>query len=128
MKARILILGAAAMALAPGLASAQTAPGNGQNNGQGYNHDNSGNANGQKNNDCEALGTTRQLGRFTGWRLAVRRRREQWRVALRRVAAAEFTKLGEWVPVRQCLREPAAARVGLSQQGRSVPCVAGPDQ
>jgi hypothetical protein len=58
MKAKMLILSAAAMALFPGYSFAQTAPGNGQNNGQGYNHDNSGNANGQKNNDCEALGTT----------------------------------------------------------------------
>ena len=43
MKA-ILLVGAAALALTPAIASAQTAPGNGQNNGNGYWHLNSGNA------------------------------------------------------------------------------------
>jgi hypothetical protein len=58
MKATILMLGATALALTPAFASAQTAPGNGQNNGTGYWHTNSGNANGQPNQSCEELGTT----------------------------------------------------------------------
>ncbi|HLO20449.1 MAG TPA: hypothetical protein VK192_08140 [Sphingomicrobium sp.] len=55
MRTKILLLGAAAMALVPAFASAQTAPGNGQYNGTGYNHSNSGNANGQPNQDCEEI-------------------------------------------------------------------------
>lgn len=60
MKATILTLGATLMALTPTVAGAQLtpAPGNGQYNGTGYNHTNSGNAYGQPNQDCEALGTT----------------------------------------------------------------------
>lgn len=38
MKATILLVGAAALTLTPAFASAQTAPGQGQFNGQGYNH------------------------------------------------------------------------------------------
>lgn len=53
MKATILLLGAATLAVAPAFASAQTAPGNGQNNGKGYWHTNSGNANGQPGASCE---------------------------------------------------------------------------
>jgi hypothetical protein len=55
MKAKFLILGAAAMAVTPSLASAQTAPGNGQYNGTGYNHSNSGNAYGQPNQSCQDI-------------------------------------------------------------------------
>ena len=55
MKATILLLGAATLALAPAFASAQTAPGNGQYNGAGYWHQNSGNANGQPGASCEDL-------------------------------------------------------------------------
>ena len=55
MKARILIIGAAAMAFAPTIASAQTAPGNGQFNGNGYNHMNSGRAVGQPDQTCQDL-------------------------------------------------------------------------
>ena len=55
MKARILFIGAAAFALAPALASAQSAPGNGQTNGKGWSHSNSGNAYGQPNQDCEMI-------------------------------------------------------------------------
>lgn len=57
MKATILVLGAAAMALTPTIASAQLnpAPGNGQFNGQGYNHLNSGNANGQPGDTCQTI-------------------------------------------------------------------------
>jgi len=58
MKATILLLGATAFAIAPSFASAQTAPGNGQNNGNGYWHLNSGNANGQPNQSCEDAGVT----------------------------------------------------------------------
>jgi hypothetical protein len=52
MKATILFAGATALAFAPSFASAQTAPGNGQYNGQGYWHTNSGNANGQPGVEC----------------------------------------------------------------------------
>ena len=55
MKAVIPIMSAAALAFAPGLASAQTAPGNGQFNGNGYNHLNSGNATGQPGQSCQDL-------------------------------------------------------------------------
>ena len=58
MKATILLVGAAALALTPAIASAQTAPGNGQNNGNGYWHLNSGNANGQPGKDCGEDGPT----------------------------------------------------------------------
>jgi hypothetical protein len=65
MKAKILLFGATAMALTPALASAQTAPGNGQYNGSGYWHDNSGNALGQPGADCEEL-VDSGLGAFPG--------------------------------------------------------------
>lgn len=56
MRAAILLLGAASLAFAPAIASAQTAPpGNGQNNGTGYWHTNSGNAFGQPGVECEDL-------------------------------------------------------------------------
>ena len=65
MKATILFIGAAAVALTPALASAQTAPGNGQYNGSGYVHENSGNAFGQPSQDCEDLVDSGQ-GAFPG--------------------------------------------------------------
>jgi hypothetical protein len=55
MKATIMMLGAVALAIAPSLASAQTPPGNGYINGQGYNHLNSGNAFGQPNQSCQDI-------------------------------------------------------------------------
>ncbi|MGN6058648.1 MAG: hypothetical protein ACTHOI_08725 [Sphingomicrobium sp.] len=57
MKTAILLLGATAISLTPTLASAQLtpAPGNGQFNGQGYNHLNSGNAFGQPGDTCQDL-------------------------------------------------------------------------
>lgn len=57
MKATILMLGAAALALSPTVAGAQLnpAPGNGQYNGTGYNHSNSGNAYGQPGQSCQAI-------------------------------------------------------------------------
>jgi hypothetical protein len=57
MKATILLFGAAAIWLTPTLASAQLtpAPGNGQYNGTGYNHLNSGNAYGQPGDSCQDL-------------------------------------------------------------------------
>lgn len=42
----------------PHVPSSTTAPGNGQFNGTGYNHTNSGQAKGQPNQSCEELGTT----------------------------------------------------------------------
>ena len=55
MKTKILIMGAVALAFGPGVASAQTPPGNGYLNGKGYNHLNSGNAFGQPGQSCEDL-------------------------------------------------------------------------
>lgn len=55
MKATILWIGAAALAFAPAFASAQTAPGNGQTNGQGYDHMNGPATTGQPDQDCEEL-------------------------------------------------------------------------
>ena len=59
MKATILLFGATALAITPSFASAQSAPpGNGQYNGSGYWHTNSGNANGQPGASCEDAGVT----------------------------------------------------------------------
>ena len=55
MKATIVLVGATTLALAPAFASAQTAPGNGQFNGTGYWHSNSGNANGQPGQTCQDI-------------------------------------------------------------------------
>ncbi len=56
MKATILLLGAAALVVGPTAATAQSSPpGNGQYNGNGYWHLNSGNAIGQPNQDCQDL-------------------------------------------------------------------------
>lgn len=55
MKATILWIGAAALAFAPAFASAQTAPGNGQTNGQGYDHMNGPTTTGQPDQDCQDL-------------------------------------------------------------------------
>ncbi|MGN6849030.1 MAG: hypothetical protein ACTHJK_06100, partial [Sphingomicrobium sp.] len=57
MKAKILLLGAIAFALTPTIAAAQLtpAPGNGQYNGTGYNHMNSGNAFGQPGDTCQEI-------------------------------------------------------------------------
>lgn len=66
MKAKILMIGAAALAFAPALASAQSSPpGNGQFNGTNYWHSNSGNANGQPGQDCVDLVTSGE-GSFPG--------------------------------------------------------------
>ena len=56
MRATILMLGATALAFVPAFALAQTSPpGNGQYNGSGYWHTNSGNAFGQPGVECEDL-------------------------------------------------------------------------
>jgi hypothetical protein len=58
MKAKILLFGAATLIAAPTVASAQTAPapGQGQYNGQGYNHMNGPSTpTSQPNQDCEDL-------------------------------------------------------------------------
>lgn len=51
---------AAAIMLSPALASAQTAPGQGQYHGQGYNHSNGPASTGQPDQDCEELIATGQ--------------------------------------------------------------------
>jgi hypothetical protein len=58
MKAKILLVAAMTMALTPALASAQTAPGQGQYNGTGYNHTNGPATTGQPDQSCEDAGTT----------------------------------------------------------------------
>lgn len=55
MRAKFLFVGAAALIFAPALADAQTAPGQGQFNGTGYNHLNSGNAFGQPGQSCQQI-------------------------------------------------------------------------
>jgi hypothetical protein len=56
MKTKILMIGAAALAFAPSVASAQSSPpGNGQYNGSGYWHLNSGNAFGQPSQSCQDI-------------------------------------------------------------------------
>jgi hypothetical protein len=55
METRILLLAAAATALVPAYASAQTAPGNGQYNGQGYWHMNGPDTTGQPNQSCQDI-------------------------------------------------------------------------
>ena len=57
MKVTTLVLGAIGLILTPSLAAAQLtpAPGNGQFNGNGYNHLNSGNAYGQPGQSCQDL-------------------------------------------------------------------------
>ena len=55
MKPTILLVAAATMAFAPSIASAQTAPGKGQTNGQGYDHLNGPTSTGQPDQDCEEL-------------------------------------------------------------------------
>jgi hypothetical protein len=57
MNAKILMIGAVALAVAPATVSAQTAPGNGQNNGTGYWHSTGPSPDqvGQPNQDCEDL-------------------------------------------------------------------------
>lgn len=55
MQRTIALVAAAALSLSPTVAFGQTAPGNGQFNGQNYNHSNSGNASGQPGADCEFL-------------------------------------------------------------------------
>lgn len=57
MKATIMLLGATAALMTPTSVQAQLAPapGNGQYNGTGYNHSNSGNAYGQPGQTCQDL-------------------------------------------------------------------------
>lgn len=55
MKYLIAVGGAALILLSPSIASGQSAPGNGQYNGAGYSHLNSGNAYGQPSQSCEDL-------------------------------------------------------------------------
>lgn len=49
----LALVAATAISVGPSAAFAQAAPGHGQFNGAGYNHSNSGNANGQPNQSCE---------------------------------------------------------------------------
>lgn len=64
MKATILLIGAAATSFAPSTVLAQTAPGQGQYHGQGYNHFHDVST-GQPGADCEEL-IAEGLGAFPG--------------------------------------------------------------
>lgn len=55
MKSMILLVGAAALASVPSLASAQTAPGIGQYNGNGYWHTNGPDTTGQPDQSCQDI-------------------------------------------------------------------------
>jgi hypothetical protein len=55
MNGSIRSISAMILVCSPALASAQTAPGQGQFNGSGYNHMNSGNAFGQPGQSCEDI-------------------------------------------------------------------------
>jgi len=55
MKKMVLVVGAAALASVPSLASSQAAPGNGQYNGQGYWHMNGPDTTGQPDQDCQDI-------------------------------------------------------------------------
>lgn len=55
MTAKILLIGAWALAFAPVLAVAQTAPGQGQTNGAGYDHHTGPTSTGQPDQECEDL-------------------------------------------------------------------------
>ncbi|HEY1142962.1 MAG TPA: hypothetical protein VGE68_02900 [Sphingomicrobium sp.] len=56
MQSTVRVVFAAAIMLSPVMASAQTAPGQGQYNGTGYWHSNSGNAYGQPGLECDEVG------------------------------------------------------------------------
>ncbi len=55
MKNGLMLVAAGAFALVPAIAAAQTAPGQGQTNGTGWNHTNGPTSTGQPGADCEAL-------------------------------------------------------------------------
>jgi hypothetical protein len=55
MKNGLLLVAAGALALSPAIAAAQTAPGQGQTNGAGWDHQNGPVATGQPGADCEEL-------------------------------------------------------------------------
>jgi len=55
MTKTLLLIAAGAFALSPTTIAAQTAPGQGQFNGSGYNHTNGPTSTGQPSQDCEAL-------------------------------------------------------------------------
>jgi hypothetical protein len=55
MKNGLLLLAAGALALSPAIAAAQTAPGQGQFNGGGWDHQNGPSSTGQPSQDCEEL-------------------------------------------------------------------------
>ena len=58
MKTKLLLIGAASMALTPALASATPGSSQGSTNGAGYNHSNGPTSTGQPNQSCEDAGTT----------------------------------------------------------------------
>jgi len=55
MKTGLLLLAAGALALSPAISAAQTAPGQGQFNGSGWDHLNGPASTGQPSQDCEEL-------------------------------------------------------------------------
>ena len=110
MKATILLLGAATLALAPAFASAQTAPGNGQNNGKGYWHTNGPATTGQPGADCEEIiangGSSPGQAADNGHSAFLGSAGDR----LRRLTAAEFPQ--------HCVR--FAIRRGLRQSARLI--------
>jgi hypothetical protein len=55
MKNGLMLVAAGALALVPAVAAAQTAPGQGQFNGTGWDHQNGPSSTGQPSQDCEEL-------------------------------------------------------------------------
>ena len=55
MNNKLLLIAAGALALSPAIAAAQTAPGQGQFNGTGWDHQNGPASTGQPDQDCEEL-------------------------------------------------------------------------
>ena len=131
MTGKTLLIGAAATALLPALASA--APGGngstspGSSNGAGYHHMNGPAMTGQPDQDCRTADRRRnglgpgQFGELGPFGLRRKRGRR-----LCRLANAELAQHGVGVAVRRRLLEPAS--IGSRAPGPVRPLRAGPDQ